>query len=199
MTPLSLIPDLSTEDRDTLRDAWKQWGMDMQLTIFEEELSELGEAITLTHIDHIHWSEQVFEELADVLICFQQIEVYLREFPTNLEGTHTLWMDVEEHAASTEVEGADPDNLLLLHSLRVVKTLAKTRRYNNGNPLWNFVILSELGALLRVMQRTEQYLRDVAWICPHPHWAEVEKVRAAKMIRLRHRLEEAKAAEGEEE
>lgn len=46
MTSLSLIPGLSTEDRDTLRDAWKQWGMDMQMTIFEEELSELGEAIT---------------------------------------------------------------------------------------------------------------------------------------------------------
>lgn len=198
MTSLSLIPGLSTEDRDTLRDAWKQWGMDMQMTIFEEELSELGEAITLAHIDHIHWSEKIFEELADVMVCFSQVEDHLRHFPTE-EFTRTLWMDVEKHAAETEVDGTGPDNLLLLHSLRVVKAFAKSRRYNNGNLLWNYVIISELGGLLRAIQRTENYLKGTAWICPYPAWDKVMTFYAAKLARLGMRLDEAQKAAVEEE
>lgn len=84
MTSSTLLSDLSAEDRDTLRSAWKFWGMDMQMTIFEEELSELGEALTLAHIDGWHWSEKVWEELADVLVCFAQVEDCLRHFP--IEG-----------------------------------------------------------------------------------------------------------------
>lgn len=189
---LTLFSDLSPGDVSLLRDVWKQWGMDLQIAVFEEELSELGEEITLAHMGGAHWSDGVFEELADVLICAQQIEVHLREFPDNLEGTHTLWMEVEEHAASTEVDGISPDNLLLIHLLKMTRAFARTRRFNNGNLSWNFDIISELGALVAVLLRTEQYLKGVSPFCPH--WHRVQAIRAAKMDRLRRRLAEDQEA-----
>lgn len=195
MTSITLLSDLSPEDLATLRGAWKFWGMDMQITIFEEELSELGEAITLAHIEKAHWSEKVFEELADVMVCFSQVEDQLRHFPTE-EHTRTLWMDVEEHAAMTEVEGAGPDNLLLLHALKVIKAIAKTRRYHCGALIWNHDLFSELGGLLRAIRRTEDYFKGTAWITPYPAWDKVLTFRAVKLARLGMRLDEARKAEG---
>ncbi len=193
MISISLISDLSNNDKNTLRDAWELWGIDLQMTVFEEELSELCEAIALAHVGGARWSNDVFEELADVLICYQQIEIYLRE-----DNSNTIWMDVEDYAVSTEVAGTNPDDLLLVQTLRVIKAIAKSRRYSGGNIAWTHNLRSELGALLRVMQRTERYLRGTEWICSQPQWDEVEKFRVFKMDRLRKRIDAEKEQSGNE-
>ncbi len=191
LTPYTLLSDLSPEELETLRGAWEQWGMDSQLNILEEEISELGESIVLAHLEGYHWSGNVFEEIADVLICLSQVEIHLREYPTNREGTQTLWMQVEAHAAETKVESINPDDLLLLHALKTVKAFAKTRRYDDSGTLrnWSHILISELGGLLAALLRADEYLRGIRPWCSH--WDRVMEHRDFKLARLRDRLAEA--------
>lgn len=82
---LTIMPG-SDNDAETLRDAWKQWGADMQIDICIEEMAELTQAIIKTRRNGISWSYAVFEEIADVLLCLQQIEIELRRLPMT-DGT----------------------------------------------------------------------------------------------------------------
>ncbi|MFA5407716.1 MAG: hypothetical protein WC343_02980 [Bacilli bacterium] len=88
---LTILPG-TTDDTKTLRSAWKMWGSDMQLDICIEEMAELMQAITKARRNGVTWSYATFEEVADVLVCLQQIEIELRRLPTT-DGT-TCWDQV---------------------------------------------------------------------------------------------------------
>lgn len=195
---LSLISDLPPVEIDLLRDAWKHWGMDLQMAVCEEELSELGEAITLAHMDGAHWSDGVFEELADVIICISQIEVVLKAHPVSHPSPHrSLWGIVEDRGHTTHLirfETAYPDELLLLYTLRLKKTFAKSRRYNGGSVVWGYALLSEIGAFISCLSvvaadlhgRRHKKCGDLT------DWGRVMEYRSGKLGRLRVRLEDAR-------
>lgn len=88
---LTILPGASF-DIDTLQGAMTQWGSDMQIDIYIEEMAELTQALLKTRRNGITWSYAVFEEIADVLICLQQIEIALRRLPS-MDGT-TPWGQV---------------------------------------------------------------------------------------------------------
>jgi NTP pyrophosphatase (non-canonical NTP hydrolase) len=70
-------------DREQLYNtAWKHWGADTQLDILIEEMAELTQAILKArrHSD-TPYTEDFMEELADVLICLEQIETRMKKIP----------------------------------------------------------------------------------------------------------------------
>ena len=191
----TLLSDLSLTDTETLNGAWLQWGMDLQIAVLEEELSELGEEITLAHIDGLYWSDGTLEELADVLVCLSQVEMVLRHHPiSDLRGPCPPWEIVEDRAASAHLADAPPDLLLLLYTLRLKKEISKTRRYNGGSVVWCIPVLTAIGELIHCLSVV------VADLCIHRHnkgvyWDRVLRIRTSKLFRLRDRLEEAREAE----
>lgn len=61
--------------------AWKHWGADAQLDMVIEEMAEFTQAILKTRRRGVTYSYKFSEELADVLICLEQLEVRLRAMP----------------------------------------------------------------------------------------------------------------------
>jgi hypothetical protein len=89
------------EKSELYNEAWRLWGGDMQLDILIEEMAELMQAIIKTRRHSVTWSHAVFEEVADVLICLEQVETRLRALPDDIDRetnlpTGYLWDIVEE-------------------------------------------------------------------------------------------------------
>jgi len=61
--------------------AWKHWGAEFNLDVCIEELAELIHAIIGTRRQGVTYSYAFSEELADVLICLEQIEVRMKQMP----------------------------------------------------------------------------------------------------------------------
>lgn len=88
---LTILPG-SDDDVGALRCAMHEWGFDAQSDIWIEEMAELIWAILKARRNKVAWTHAVFEEIADVLICLQQMEVELRRLPAS-DGT-PLWATV---------------------------------------------------------------------------------------------------------
>jgi hypothetical protein len=89
------------EKSELYNEAWRLWGGDMQLDILIEEMAELTQAIIKTRRHNVTWSHAVFEEIADVLICLEQVETRLKALPTSFDWETNsprgyLWDIVEE-------------------------------------------------------------------------------------------------------
>jgi hypothetical protein len=172
--------------------------MPLQIAVCEEELSELCEALTLARIERAEWSDRVFEELADVIVCLSQIELVLRHHPeyciTYLMGRRPLWDIIEDRAAAAlRPPNADTSDLLLLYTIRLKIAVSRTRRYNDGRVIWCHPILTAIGELVSCLCVVEADL----WVhrCRDgTGWDRVMSYRAAKLARLRDRLEEAREA-----
>lgn len=117
----TLIANLSPEAIVTLGEAWSFWGMDLQITILEEELAELGEAITLAHLKGVGWTDAAFEELADVMVCLSQVEIALRAKPFSIEDGHrTQWELVETACSANERARPDIEEQVYIHFFAAV-------------------------------------------------------------------------------
>jgi len=89
------------EKEELYNEAWRLWGGDMQLDILIEEMAELTQAIIKTRRHNVTWSHVVFEEIADVKICLEQVETRLKAAPRDIDRetirpTGYLWDIVEE-------------------------------------------------------------------------------------------------------
>ena len=76
------------------RTAWKHWGGESQINMVMEEMAEFTQAILKTRRNGVTYSYAFFDEFADVLICLEQLEVALKDFPDG-QG-RSLWDDVIE-------------------------------------------------------------------------------------------------------
>jgi len=74
------------EKEELYNEAWRLWGGDMQLDILIEEMAELTQAIIKARRHGVLWSHAVFEEIADVLICLEQVETRLKAMPVDIVG-----------------------------------------------------------------------------------------------------------------
>lgn len=85
-------------DNDQLyHTAWKHWGSDLQMDILIEEMAELTQAIIKTRRNGVVFSYSIVEELADVLVCIDQLKYQLRVMPfgqSSLDPVRTLWDQV---------------------------------------------------------------------------------------------------------
>lgn len=61
--------------------AWNHWGSNMQLDILIEEMAEFTQAILKARRNGVTYSYSFYEEMADVLICMEQVETRLKDFP----------------------------------------------------------------------------------------------------------------------
>lgn len=69
-------------DREQLYNtAWKHWGAPMQIDILIEEMAELTHALLTARRNGTFYTYAVSEEMADVLICLEQLETRMRAFP----------------------------------------------------------------------------------------------------------------------
>ena len=59
--------------------AWMHWGADSQIDILIEEMAELTQALLKTRRNGLVFSASVYEEMADVMICLDQVNHKLRE------------------------------------------------------------------------------------------------------------------------
>jgi hypothetical protein len=73
--------------------AWKHWGSQAQMDMLIEEMAKLTQAILKTRRNGVTFSCAVSEEMADVLICLEQIETRLKGMPSS--GGETWWTPVE--------------------------------------------------------------------------------------------------------
>lgn len=90
---ISLIGCLTKGQYRTLQGAWKQWGSDAQMDMVIEEAAELIHAILRTRRNGLLWAYAISEEIADLLICLQQVEIEMRRIPW-------FWYQVQKiHAA----------------------------------------------------------------------------------------------------
>lgn len=101
--------------------AWKHWGAKKQMDMAIEEMAELTQAILKTRRNGVVFSYTVSEELADVLICLEQIESRLKAIPTSDKKGN--WFD--------QVERIKEEKLQRLQS-RLFNSLEK--RYPNAGP-----------------------------------------------------------------
>lgn len=70
---------MSERDRvDLYNDIWDQCGSDAQLDICVEEMAEFTQAILKARRNGVVFSYAFFEEMADVMICLEQIEERLK-------------------------------------------------------------------------------------------------------------------------
>ena len=74
--------------------AWKHWGGESQINMIMEEMAEFTQAILKTRRNGVTYSYAFCDELADVLICLEQLEIMLKDYPDG-KGK-TLWDDVME-------------------------------------------------------------------------------------------------------
>lgn len=78
------------EKEELYNEAWRLWGGDMQLDILIEEMAELTQAIIKARRHGVLWSHAVFEEIADVLICLEQVETRLKALPVDIDRETNL-------------------------------------------------------------------------------------------------------------
>ena len=94
------------EKEELYNEAWRIWGEYMQLDILIEEMSELTQAIIKTRRHNMTWSYAVFEEIADVTICLEQVNTRLKALPTdiNRRGRPTGYLfDIVEEIKSRKL------------------------------------------------------------------------------------------------
>jgi hypothetical protein len=70
---------------------WNKLGSNYRLDIAIEEMSELIKAILKTRREGRIYSYKVSEEIADVLICFEQLEMQMKSIPFNV-------VEINEHS-----------------------------------------------------------------------------------------------------
>jgi NTP pyrophosphatase (non-canonical NTP hydrolase) len=81
----TLLHDLNERDAETLRAAWTAFGPESQLDMVIEEAAELIQAIAKSRRMPYYTpgnavqAAQVACEIADVLVCLQQVEIVMRE------------------------------------------------------------------------------------------------------------------------
>ena len=81
----TLLHDLSERDAETLRAAWTAFGSEAQLDMIIEEAADLIQAIAKSRRMPYYTpgkavqAPQVACEIADVLVCLQQVEIIMRE------------------------------------------------------------------------------------------------------------------------
>jgi len=74
---------MDRQEREQLYNtAWKHWGAAMQVDILIEEMAELTHALLGARRNNTFYTYAVSEEMADVLICLEQFEVRMKDFPT---------------------------------------------------------------------------------------------------------------------
>ena len=61
------------EVRQLYHTAWKHWGAEAQVDMLIEEMAELTQALLKTRRNKSIFSKAVFEEMADVSICLDQM------------------------------------------------------------------------------------------------------------------------------
>lgn len=81
------------EKRQLYTQAWFLWGANTQVDMCIEEMSELTWAFLKSRRSHVVFSYAVFEEIADVIICLEQIETRLRTL--HMRSGNPLWDQVE--------------------------------------------------------------------------------------------------------
>jgi NTP pyrophosphatase (non-canonical NTP hydrolase) len=59
--------------------AWNHWGAEAQIDMLIEEMSELTQALLKSRRNGVIFSNAVFEEIADVEICLEQIKQKIEE------------------------------------------------------------------------------------------------------------------------
>jgi hypothetical protein len=98
MSDLDPVLDIAedTEEDTVLRVAWAEYGRAAQTDICIEKMAELTHALLTARRDGLEWTQGIVEELADVLVCLQQLKTQLSDTPlTALYRTHvtdkTLW------------------------------------------------------------------------------------------------------------
>ena len=62
--------------------AWKHWGADAQVDMLIEEMAELTHALIAARRNNTFYTYAVSEEMADVLICLEQFQIRMKDFPT---------------------------------------------------------------------------------------------------------------------
>lgn len=62
-------------------DSWRHFGADTQIDICIEEFSELIQAFIKARRNGVVFTHNVYEEIADVTICLEQIEHHLKSIP----------------------------------------------------------------------------------------------------------------------
>jgi NTP pyrophosphatase (non-canonical NTP hydrolase) len=67
------------EVRQLYHTAWKHWGADAQVDMLIEEMAELTQALLKTRRNKSVFSHAVFEEMADVSICLDQLVKKIEE------------------------------------------------------------------------------------------------------------------------
>lgn len=82
------------ERTELYKSAWCHWGASTQLDILIEEMAELTQAILKDRRKGELYSYQFTEELADVLICLEQIEMQLKGNIIEPPHVHTGWDQV---------------------------------------------------------------------------------------------------------
>lgn len=75
--------------------AWKHYGAETQLNILIEEMAEFIHAILGTRRHGVTYSYAFYEEMADVIICLEQVKTILKKFPRGTDG-ETDWNYVLE-------------------------------------------------------------------------------------------------------
>ena len=83
-------------DREQLYNtAWKHWGADMQMDMLIEEMAELTQAILKTRRNGVVFSASISEELADVIICMEQVLLKTQQLPISANSRIMLWDEIE--------------------------------------------------------------------------------------------------------
>ena len=73
-----MIPP-ENERNDLYRDAWDLWGPGLQVDIAIEEMSELIKALLKARRNGQVFNEGVYDEIADVIICMEQLRFMAHE------------------------------------------------------------------------------------------------------------------------
>jgi hypothetical protein len=90
--------------------AWKHWGSDTQLDMLIEEMAELTQAILKTRRNGVRFSYAMYEEIADVSICMEQIETQLKRMPR-----------MGKHHEPGEENGFDWDTVLSIRDRKLIR------------------------------------------------------------------------------
>lgn len=73
------------EKEEIYKEAWRLWGADTQIDILIEEMAELTMAILKARRHGAIWSRAVLEEIADVMICLEQVTTRLKALPSDID------------------------------------------------------------------------------------------------------------------
>jgi len=102
---------MNQQEREQLYNtAWKHWGSDTQLDMLIEEMAELTQAILKTRRVGARFSYAVYEEIADVSICMEQIETQLKKYPR-----------AGKHHNGTMGDGFDWDTVLSIRDRKLLR------------------------------------------------------------------------------